>query len=108
MRFKNKRITYFNFLPYECAAAEEYLQTMAEKGWMLSSINGAYLSFKKIEPKKIKYSVDVLHKVSVFDSKVFPVFKVTILFSATYACDVGSTLPPENGTVKLNHIEHCF
>jgi hypothetical protein len=34
---------------------------MAEKGWLLQSIMGAFLKFKKIKPQKIKYSVDVLH-----------------------------------------------
>jgi hypothetical protein len=69
MRSKETKRTLFNFLPYECAAAEEYLELMAEKGWMLQAINGAFLKFKKAEPQKIKYSVDVFHKVSVFDPK---------------------------------------
>ena len=69
MKFRDIKITFFNFLPYECVAAEEYLELMAEKGWLLQSIKGAFLKFKKIEPQKIKYSVDVLHKVSIFDRK---------------------------------------
>jgi hypothetical protein len=66
---KNIKKTPFTFLPYECAAAEEYLEIMAEKGWLLQSIKGIFYKFKKIKPKKIKYSVDVLHKVSIFDHK---------------------------------------
>lgn len=69
MKIRDKKIKYFNFLPYECVAAEEYLERMAEKGWLLQSIKGAFLIFKKIEPQKINYSVDVLHKVSIFDRK---------------------------------------
>ena len=69
MRIRDIKITFFNFLPYECVAAEEYLELMAEKGWLLESIMGAFLKFKKIEPQRIKYSVDVLHKVSIFDRK---------------------------------------
>ncbi|MCJ7688055.1 MAG: DUF2812 domain-containing protein [Clostridiaceae bacterium] len=66
---KDTKRTIFTFLPYECAAAEEYLELMAEKGWLLQSVKGIFYKFKKIEPKKIKYSVDVLHKVSIFDHK---------------------------------------
>jgi len=69
MRSKDTKRKLFNFLPYECRAAEEYLELMAERGWLLQSINGAILKFKKIEPKKIKYSVDVLNKISIFDPK---------------------------------------
>ena len=69
MRIRDIKITFFNFSPYECVAAEEYLEHMAEKGWLLQFIMGAFLKFKKIKPQKIKYSVDVLHKVSIFDRK---------------------------------------
>lgn len=59
----------FNFLPYEYKALEKYLDDMALKGWKLQSIKGAVLKFKKIEPKRIIYSVDVMDKVSFFDGK---------------------------------------
>lgn len=61
--------TFFVFSPYECAAVEEYLELMSQKGWLLLSIKGNFFKFKKIKPKNIKYSVDVLHKASIFDHK---------------------------------------
>ncbi|MFL0248749.1 DUF2812 domain-containing protein [Candidatus Clostridium stratigraminis] len=67
MGVKNKKITFFDFLPYECDAAEVYLEEMAEKGWLLQSIYGAFLKFKKIEPCKIKYTVDVHQRISELD-----------------------------------------
>jgi len=69
MRIRDTKITFFNFWPYECVAAGEYLELMAEKGWLLQSLIGAFLIFKKIEHQKIKYSVDVLHKVSIYDRR---------------------------------------
>ncbi|MCJ7688765.1 MAG: DUF2812 domain-containing protein [Clostridiaceae bacterium] len=42
---------------------------MVEKGWLLQSVKGKFYKFKKTEMKNIKYSVDVLHKVSIFDHK---------------------------------------
>lgn len=53
------KFTYFNYAPYECTAVEEYLELMGKKGWMLESIGGYFLKFKKIEPKTIKYNVDL-------------------------------------------------
>lgn len=64
---KNKKITYFMYQPYECTAVEEYLEDMAEKGWLLEKIRGFLFTFKKIEPKKLKYSADTFSKISVFD-----------------------------------------
>ena len=66
---KDIKRTFFTFLPYECAAAEEYLELMAEKGWLLQSVKGNFYKFKKTELKNIKYSVDVLQKISMFDHK---------------------------------------
>jgi hypothetical protein len=65
----NKKTVFFNFLPYECEAAEEYLEAMAEKGWLLQSASRLFLKFKKVEPQKIKYTVDVFHKTSEYDHK---------------------------------------
>jgi hypothetical protein len=69
MRTKNTKRTLFIYKPYECTAVEEYLGKMSDRGWLLQSVKGSWFKFKKIEPKKIKYSVDVLDKVSIFDHK---------------------------------------
>lgn len=69
MIFKDTKITFLIYLPYECAAIEEYLEKMALNGWLLIWIKGPLFKFQKIEPQKIKYSVDVLRKdVSILDS----------------------------------------
>ena len=47
MRSKDTKRTFFIYLPYECAAVEEYLELMAEKGWLLQSIKGTFLNLKK-------------------------------------------------------------
>jgi len=69
MKSKTTKRTFFAFLPYECAAAEEYLELMVEKGWLLESVKGDFFKFIKTDQKNIKYSVDVLHKISIFDRK---------------------------------------
>ena len=69
MIIKDTKITYFIYSTYECAAIEEYLEQMAEKGWLLQWIKGPLFKFKRIVPQKIKYSVDILNKISIFDHK---------------------------------------
>lgn len=69
MIFNNIKITFLFYTPYECTAIEEYLENMAEAGWLLTKIKGPFFKFKKIKPHKIKYSVDVIGKISSFDSK---------------------------------------
>ena len=64
---KDTKRIFFLFSPYECAGVEEYLEVMAKKGWLLTSIKGNFMKFKRIEPKTIRFSVDVLNKVSIFD-----------------------------------------
>lgn len=64
---KDKKTRNFMYQPYECTAVEEYLENMAEKGWLLERISGYFFTFKKIEPKKLKYSVDTFSKISVLD-----------------------------------------
>lgn len=68
MGFKDTKITLCTFEPYECNAVKEYLEMMAEKGWMLQSISMNFFKFKKIEPRKISYSVNPLEKASIFDT----------------------------------------
>ncbi|MBU3105587.1 DUF2812 domain-containing protein [Clostridium gasigenes] len=65
----NTKLVLFNFLPYEYKALEKYLEDMALKGWKLQSIRGVILKFKRIEPKRIKYSVDIMDKVSFWGEK---------------------------------------
>lgn len=81
MKNKKTKITFFNFMPYECEAAEEYLEEMAEKGWMLKSVTGAFLKFTRIEGRKIKFSVDIFNKISDLD--------------------------PENTDIALEYREYC-
>ncbi|QLY80290.1 DUF2812 domain-containing protein [Clostridium intestinale] len=64
---RNKKTVVFLYEAYECSALEEYFESMAESGWLIKSINRPFLRFEKIEPKKLKFSVDILNKISVYD-----------------------------------------
>ncbi|WP_271810264.1 DUF2812 domain-containing protein [Clostridium beijerinckii] len=71
MIFNDTKITFLIYSHYEYTAVEEYLEIMAQKGWLLTKIKGPFFRFKKIEPQKIKYSVDVIGKFSYYDSKKY-------------------------------------
>jgi hypothetical protein len=64
---RNKKTVYFMYESYECSALEEYFEAMAESGWLIKSINRPFLKFERIEPKKLKFSVDILNKISSYD-----------------------------------------
>lgn len=72
MRIGSKKWVLFKFIPYEYKALEKYLEKMALKGWMLEGMVGFFLKFIKVEPKALKYSVDVMDKIPMLlggDSK---------------------------------------
>lgn len=95
MRSKNTKTTFFTFLPYECSAAEEYLELMVEKGWLLKSVKENFFKFKKTEEKNIKYSVDVLNKISIFHHKdsdeALEYREYCKTAGCNYICQIGKT-----------------
>jgi len=57
---KNKyKIIPWIFLSLDYKAMEEYLVEMAKSGWMLEKIRVGFAKFRAIEPKDIKFCVDV-------------------------------------------------
>lgn len=60
MRFGDIKIVVIDFYSYEIGALETYLEEMALKGWMLEKISNLYIKFRKIEPKNIKYTIDII------------------------------------------------
>lgn len=64
---ETKRVPFvFTLLDYK--AMEEYFEQQAVEGWMLEKIHTFTMTFKKIEPIHIKFSVDVFPYVRSFDS----------------------------------------
>ena len=65
MRFGDIRIVLIEFYSYEIDALETYLEEMALKGWMLEKFSNLYIKFRKIEPKNIKYKIDMVNDVAL-------------------------------------------
>lgn len=64
---RQKKRVWNNFELFEGDAMAEYLEIMAKKGWMLVSL-GNILTFKKIQPADLKFTVVIMNNSSVFDS----------------------------------------
>lgn len=55
---KTKRV-FWGFLSLDYKAIETYLEEMAQKGWMLEKVGVWTAKFRAIEPKKLKFYIDV-------------------------------------------------
>lgn len=58
MKNKTKRV-FWGFFSLDYKAIEVYLEEMSEKGWMLEKVGRMTAKFRAIEPKKLKFYVDV-------------------------------------------------
>ena len=63
MRFGDSNIVLMDFYSYEIEDLELYLEEMALKGWILEKVSNIYIKFKKIEPKQIKYTIDIVDDI---------------------------------------------
>ena len=64
----DKLIKIFIFKLYELTAVEEYLEEMAMQGWMIEKIKFPFFTFRKIEPKKLTFAVDIFMKIPSYDA----------------------------------------
>jgi len=101
MIWKDIKTTFFIYSSYECVAVEEYLEQMADKGWLLQGVKGPFFKFKKIIRQKLKYSVDVLNKISVFDS----IDTVVALEYREYCQAAGWTYICQTGKIQIFYAE---
>jgi hypothetical protein len=97
----NTKIKVFNFFPYECEAAEEYLNDMARSGWILKSMKGPILIFKRYKSNTVRYTVDILHKVSEYDCKD----SNEVLEYRDYCEAAGWKFVGQKGTVQIFYTE---
>ncbi len=58
---------FCNFSFYDQQAIQEKLEDMAEKGWMLEKTGSFMWTYKRAEPKKLRFSVTYFPSASEFD-----------------------------------------
>lgn len=65
MREIKRRMETFSF--YDRTGTQRHLEEMAERGWLLEKIGSFFWTYRKIEPKKLAFSVCYFPKASQFD-----------------------------------------
>lgn len=65
MKETKRRLEWFSI--YDCTGMEKHLTRMAEKGWLLDKIDSGGWRYRRIEPKKLTFSVCYFPKASQFD-----------------------------------------
>ena len=53
-----------DFYSFNVNSLEIYFEEMALKGWILDKLSNLYIKFKKSEPRRIKYTIDVIDKIT--------------------------------------------
>ncbi len=64
---KDSKRCFVLFSFYDRTGIENYLEKQAENGWMLDKITALGWHFKRMEPKKVHFSVVYFTKASAFD-----------------------------------------
>lgn len=68
MREKLLRKIFFTNV-YDLKAVEEFLEDMAEQGWMFVKQKGMFYYFKPCQPRKLHFAVDIFDKATIFDTR---------------------------------------
>ena len=64
---KDRKYELNRFSIYDSTAVQRHLEEMAAKGWMLDRVTGLGWVYRRIEPKKLHFSVTYYPKASDFD-----------------------------------------
>ncbi len=99
MKETKRRFEYF--MPYDCSGMQTHLERMAQKGWLLEEI-GTYLwQYRRIEPKKLHFTVTYLPNISEFD----PENTEGLLEMEEYCTKYGWKLAARNGKMQVFYHE---
>lgn len=67
MRERKRRMEVYSF--FDCEGISRQLEKMAAKGWMIEEITNFYWTYRRTEPKEVKFAVSYYPKASEFDPK---------------------------------------
>lgn len=65
MKDKNRRFEFLNII--DSRNTVRHLEKMARQGWLIESVSSFGWTYRKIEPKKLKFSITYYPKASAFD-----------------------------------------
>lgn len=65
MKYIKRKIEVFSF--YDKTGIERHLEKMAGDGWLLEKISALFWTYRKIEPKKIRFSISYYATIDDFE-----------------------------------------
>lgn len=65
MKDKKRRFEFFNII--DSSNTQRHLEKMARQGWLIEGVSSFGWTYRKIEPKKLKFSITYYPKASAFD-----------------------------------------
>ena len=65
MKDKKHRFEFFNII--DSSNTQRHLEKMARQGWLIEGVSSFGWTYRKIEPKKLKFSITYYPKASAFD-----------------------------------------
>lgn len=63
----NTKRELFIFAASDINAMEDHFEEMARKGWMLDKVGEYSVKYKKMDPRELKFDIDLFPKLSAFD-----------------------------------------
>ena len=67
MRETKRQMSLYSF--YDHTGIEKHLARMAERGWLLCGIGQLFWHYRRIEPKKITFSVCYFPQATIYDPR---------------------------------------
>ena len=64
---KNTKRQLIPFSYYDLTGMERHLEKMAQKGWLLDKMSALGWRYRRIEPKKLHFTVSYCHRASAYD-----------------------------------------
>ena len=65
MKTKKRRLEFISF--YDHTGLEKHFTEMAKKGWLIEAISNLYWTYRKIEPRELRFCVTYYPRASDFD-----------------------------------------
>lgn len=85
------------FSLYDLTGMETHLEKMAEKGWLLDKVSALGWRYRRIEPRKLRFTVSYCHRASAYDPE--PTEEVQTFYD--FCAHTGWRLAAEFGSMQV-------
>ena len=94
---KQTKYRFENFSFHDFAGVERHLEAMAQKGWLLDKVTAFTWRYRRIEPKKLHFSVTYFSEASEYNPYPTPNQRTFL----DYCADAGWNLAAEWAQMQI-------